>query len=413
MAEERHILIVEDNEADAVMLCRTLQKSEEFAYTFTIVMLGEQALQVCQTLRPTCIFLDYYLPDMSGIDILKELRQTQTELSFVPVILLTGQGNEYIATQAIQSGAQDYIKKSDYTLERLNTSIGSAVEYMRLKSALYDLEQQRAELFRLEKVARLHAEEANRVKIQFMGMISHEMGGPLASMRTLADSMQSDKATLDQAKKILKMIGSEAERLYDLVGQLLDLSRMQAATLTIKAEAKHFSDLLESAQMQLEAMTPNHRLVINLSNDLPTVWIDSRRILQILLNLVNNAVKFSPHQTTITLNVMTIPEGIQVEVLDEGIGIPHEKRELVFEPFQQLVGANQSIGTGLGLAICKGIIEAHSGHIWIADNVERGTKFCFVLPAFRKMKEDSSYHKLGSGDTLTDGLNGARYVPRL
>jgi two-component system sensor histidine kinase KdpD len=116
--------------------------------------------------------------------------------------------------------------------------------------------------------------------------------------------------------------------------------------------------------------------------------MDTRRITQVIFNLVSNAVKFSPPESDITITAFAIEDGIQIEVADEGIGIPPEKRDLVFEPFQQLNSANQAMGTGLGLAICKGIVEAHGGDLWIADNEGGGTKICFTLTAASKAKNE-------------------------
>jgi signal transduction histidine kinase len=378
--EERHILIIDDNEEDRMVLRRILRRVNEFKYTFTEVGLGEQGLAICYATPPSCVLLDYSLPDMSGIDVLQELRQSETALRFVPVIILTGQGSEDIAVQAIKGGAQDYIKKYDYTIERISTSIDNAIEHMRLKAALYALEQQRAELYELEKQARAQAEDANRTKIRFMGMISHEMGGPLASMKMLAESMMSNKATLEKAQQVLRIIKDEADRLYDLVSQLLDLSRMQSSSLILQRDSNQLRDVLASVQLQLGTMAPDHHLVFDLPSDLPPVWIDPRRIKQVIFNLVSNAAKFSPPQTPITLRAFVRDKVVQVEVSDQGIGIPADKHTFVFEPFQQLEGLNQAKGTGLGLAVCKGIIEAHGGEMWIARDTPLGATLCFTLP---------------------------------
>lgn len=397
MIEERHILVIDDNEEDRMILRRLLKRVSEFKYTFTEVGLGDQGIATCYAALPACVLLDYNLPDMSGIEVLQELRKPESALRFLPVIILTGQGSEDIAVQAIKSGAQDYLKKHDYTVERLSTSIDNAIEQMRLKAALYALEQQRSELFALERQARTQAEDANRMKIQFMGMISHEMGGPLASMKMLAESMMTDKATLEKAQQILKIIRDEADRLYDLVGQLLDLSRMQSSSLVIRTEQSRLSDLLASVQLQLNTIAPDHHLIFDLPMDLPPVWIDERRIKQVIFNLIGNAAKFSPPQSPITLRAFAYGNLVQVEVADQGIGIPTSKHTLVFEPFQQIEGANQAKGAGLGLAVCKGIIEAHGGQMWIA-NTSSGTTICFTLHTAR----DSEYLEGTSGHSQAD-----------
>jgi two-component system sensor histidine kinase KdpD len=192
--------------------------------------------------------------------------------------------------------------------------------------------------------------------------------------------MMSEKATYDQAKRVLKIIGNEADRLYDMVSQLMDLARMQSASLTLHPEEKSLYEVVDSFQLQLSAMTPNHCLMVNIHESLPPAWIDGHRIKQVILNLVANAVKFSPLHTLISLKAFLIERGIQVEVCNEGEGIPVDKRTCVFEAFRQLETPSQYKGVGLGLAICKGIIDAHGGQIWVADDVVSGTTVCFTLP---------------------------------
>ena len=130
-------------------------------------------------------------------------------------------------------------------------------------------------------------------------------------------------------------------------------------------------------------MTAQHELVIRLDEDLPLAFADPRRIAQVLINLVSNAAKFSPPQAPITVSVTSQAGEVQVDVSDQGIGIPAEAQLSVFEAFKQLKDpANRSQkGAGLGLAICKGIIEAHGGRIWISDNTPHGTIISFTLPA--------------------------------
>ncbi|HEY3342346.1 MAG TPA: ATP-binding protein, partial [Anaerolineae bacterium] len=140
-------------------------------------------------------------------------------------------------------------------------------------------------------------------------------------------------------------------------------------------------DILASALPQLQALTADHRLMIDLSEGLPKVNADRQRIDQVLINLVGNAAKYTPSQTKVTITVQHTEAWIQVCVADEGSGIAVEDRERLFQAFRRGDGAQRRTrGTGLGLAICKGLIEAHGGRIWLQERTSPGTTMCFTLP---------------------------------
>jgi two-component system, OmpR family, sensor histidine kinase KdpD len=156
---------------------------------------------------------------------------------------------------------------------------------------------------------------------------------------------------------------------------------LQAGTLRIDPSPQSFEALLKVAQTQLQTLTQTHPLVLHVPDSLPAIVADKYRIAQVLVNLIENAAKFSPEGTPITIGASETHDGVQVDVSDQGVGIPPEDRKRVFEAFQQVDRKipNQSRGAGLGLAICKGIIEAHGGRIWVQDK-EVGTTISFVLP---------------------------------
>jgi PAS domain S-box-containing protein len=239
---------------------------------------------------------------------------------------------------------------------------------------------QRAKLYEAEAQARQAAEQANRTKVRFMGMISHELRTPLTSIKGFASTLLADDIVWDAANQryFIQIIDEETDKLQEMIEQLLDLSRMEAGTLSIEISPTTIQAILNLARTQLEIMTHNHHLVISVADDLPGIDGDENRIAQVLYNLVGNAVKYAPPQTAIMLRIYPVDGAVQHEIIDEGPGIAPEMREKVFEPFQQLTGAKK--GAGLGLAICKGIVEAHGGRIWIEDHHPAGIKVIFTLP---------------------------------
>ncbi|NJO84318.1 MAG: GAF domain-containing protein [Blastochloris sp.] len=242
---------------------------------------------------------------------------------------------------------------------------------------------ERARLYAQEQQARRAAEEADALKMQFLGMISHELRTPLASIKGFTGTLLLDDVTFppEQQRQFLHIMEDEADRLTGLVEQLLDLSRLQAGTLRIEPVPQPVRAILDAARAQLDSLTHRHQFLIQVPDDLPFVLADSERIAQVLVNLVGNAAKFSQPGTSITLNASAHQGSVQFDVQDEGVGIPHDEHKRVFEAFRQSERKHpsQRIGAGLGLAICKGIIEAHEGRIWVQDQVA-GTTISFVLP---------------------------------
>jgi PAS domain S-box-containing protein len=244
------------------------------------------------------------------------------------------------------------------------------------------IEAHKAELLRLEQIAREKAEEANRTKIQFVGMISHDLRTPLSSIKGFTTTLLSDDVQFEaeQQRKFLYIIDQETDKLTELIEQLLEISRIQSGTFTIELEHVHINDIFAFTEHQLNMLTKNHVLNINVAPQMPLVKVDVRRIGQVLANLVGNAVKFAPAGTEIEICAERQNGMVVIEVCDQGAGIPPDKRAAIFEAFTQLQSRQASKGVGLGLAICKSIVTAHGGNIWAADRLPHGTRMCFTLP---------------------------------
>jgi two-component system sensor histidine kinase KdpD len=246
------------------------------------------------------------------------------------------------------------------------------------------LADQHAQLLVREQAARSEADKSNAMKSQFVGMVAHELRTPLTLIKGFASSMLAEDVTWQAADQhhFINIIDEEADRLNDLVDQLLDLTQIQAGQLRIHTQQFSLPEVISNAQGELDSLAKNHRLTLALSPDLPLIWADPKRLAQVFLNLVGNAAKYSPPNTSITITAQKQGSGIQVDVADEGSGIPLQHRTRVFEAYRQLddVKWQSSKGSGLGLAICKGLIEAHGGTIWIGEKATPGTIISFTLP---------------------------------
>ncbi len=245
------------------------------------------------------------------------------------------------------------------------------------------LRERHAELLRREQEARREAEEASEIKSRFLAMVSHELRTPLTSIMGFSSTLLAPDVVWDAESQhdFISTIHEEAEKLKDLVEQLLEVSRLQSGTLRMERSRITLDEALAVADAQLQMLIDRHVLEVNFPDDLPAVDADAQRIAQVFVNLVSNAVKYSPPGSHITLSACRGSDGtVRVEVSDEGPGIPPEARDLVFEAFRQ-IERDGSQGAGLGLAICKGLIEAHGGRIWVVDDPPPGATLAFTLLA--------------------------------
>jgi PAS domain S-box-containing protein len=245
-----------------------------------------------------------------------------------------------------------------------------------------EADRRRADLLERERAARAAAEEAARLKTTFLAMVSHELRSPLTSILGYADTLLARDVEWDAAsqEQFVATIHEEAERLESMVDQLLEAARLQSGAMPVEARPAALGDIVADAEAQLHAITPQHTLQIAIPDGLPPVMADATRVSQVLVNLVENAAKYSPTNSTITLLAREMEGFVQVEVVDEGDGIDPEDREVIFEAFRRARGDVGNGGAGLGLAICKAIVEAHGGEIWVKDAPMPGATICFTLP---------------------------------
>jgi K+-sensing histidine kinase KdpD len=224
----------------------------------------------------------------------------------------------------------------------------------------------------------------DNMRTEFLANVSHELRTPLAVIKGSANSLlQRDVIFDDQTRHyFLQSIDKDADTLSRLVDDLLVMSRLEAEALEVKRKQCRLCEVVDSIKERLDNLAVNHNLQIDIPDDLPRVNIDDIRIGQVLTNLVENATKFSPDNTIILIKVEHRDNEIIISVEDEGIGIPPELHEKIFERFFQADGrkTGRRKGTGLGLAICRGIVEAHQGKIWVESQYEKGSKFIFSLP---------------------------------
>jgi signal transduction histidine kinase len=229
-----------------------------------------------------------------------------------------------------------------------------------------------------------HESEQNDELFADLAGIVHELRNPLTSILGFSDTLLQDDIDWDIASQrdFLQTINVEAHRLATLLEHLLDFTRMEAQAFSLNNAPTTFSEVLTSVMSNLEWLTEGYTLTITLADNLPDIDVDVVRIGQVLTNLVENATKYTPEGTTITIEAAPHDDMLRVCVSDEGPGIKPEDCERIFEPFQRGSVTLNKPGSGLGLSICKGIITAHGGVIKVEQEPEgqNGATFCFTLP---------------------------------
>ena len=226
-------------------------------------------------------------------------------------------------------------------------------------------------------------EELERLRAEFLAMVSHELRMPLTSIRGAATALLDAAADLDPAemRQFHRIIVDRADHMRELIGDLLDVARIRTGTLPADPEPADVTALVDRARNAFTSAGGRNNLAIDIPADLPLVMADRRRIVQVIGNLLSNAARHSPEDSAIT--VTAVREGVHVEmsVADQGRGIPAEDLPRLFRKLSPAQPEEQAGDTGLGLAICKGIVEAHGGRIRAeSDGPGLGARFVFTLP---------------------------------
>jgi two-component system sensor histidine kinase KdpD len=270
----------------------------------------------------------------------------------------------------------------DRLLSAVASQMGLVVERERLRR-----EATEAEVLR----------RTDQLRAALLNAVSHDLRTPLASIIASAGSLrQSDVVWTEQERaEFAQAIEDQAQRLDRIVGNLLDLSRIEGGTLRPEKGWYDLGALIDDVVGRLRPITSRHRVVVAVEEDLPPVLLDYVEIDQVLSNLIENATKYAPAGTDILVRARRAGAEVRVEVADQGPGIPAPSLPHLFDPFYRVdKGKLRSKGLGLGLAVAKGLVDAHGGRIWVDGRPGGGAAFTFTLP-------------LGERDRQAAGAGGA------
>jgi PAS domain S-box-containing protein len=228
----------------------------------------------------------------------------------------------------------------------------------------------------------------DRLKDDFIGLVSHELRSPMTVITGAINTALTEAESLspEETRQLLKDASLEAELLSNILGNLLELSRVQADRLVLHAEAIDVKRVIQDAVEGIKRQSSRHQFVIKLPRKLPPIYADPLRLERILYNLLENAVKYSPQGGEIRVSAKQQKEHLVIGVKDQGVGISPSDQAKLFAPFQRLeeFRPEGARGAGLGLLVCRRLVEAHGGKIWVESKPGRGSTFFFTLPLNQK-----------------------------
>ena len=403
------VLLVEDDLGDAEILCELLELVPETSFEVTQSRRLQEALEYLHQQIFDVLLLDLSLPDSQGLDTVSRI---YGQVMNLPIVILSGLEDQSLATVAVQEGAQDYLVKGHFNSDLLARAIRYAIERARhlkilsdreeqLKRANEDLEhrveervaeikQANAHLRELEAQLRQALEQEKRLnnfKSQIITTISHGYRTPLTTILSSAELIELYSNPIHESKKIrhLRHIKDGVQQIKALVDNVLFLNQLESAELSFHPICLNFDSFLSEFISEYKTKTnlgQPHELVLTMEGRVGEAKIDVNLLQTILTHLLDNAVKYSPQGGEIEVRLTGDDEHITLQVLDNGIGIPPEEVNTVFDSFQRGSNAQTFWGVGLGLAIVRGCVDLHQGEISLESELGVGSTVTLKLSRY-------------------------------
>ena len=420
MSENRFsILLVDDDEVDRLSVKRALKKAN-FPALLTEVENGQKAIAKLQVEKSNLvgvsethysssqivnstinnfdlILLDYRLPDIDGLHLITEIRALNLDL---PIIILTGQGDEEIAVEMMKAGAADYLSKGKIEPNILAKAISSAIRIskaeravklankrLRASNELLSLKNQELERQQQQiKLQNLKLQEAYNLKSEFLATMSHELRTPMNAIMGFSQLLlrQYPDPLSEQQQNLVGRIFNNSKNLLDMINEMLDFSKIEAGKLELNPQKLDLNYLVRLTVEELRSLALEKELSLVSDIELKDKFLiqDSNSIKRTLINLISNAIKFT-ESGEVKVKAWEIDETkIAISVSDTGVGIALEDRDKIFQAFRQAdqTFTRQHSGTGLGLAITDSLVKMMGGKIFLESELGIGSTFTVEIP---------------------------------
>jgi len=365
------VLVVEDNAGDVRMLREMFSKEKPGSFELTHLLRMSEAVIHLGKGGVDIVLLDMGLPDGQGLD---TVRRAHAAAPGVPVIVLTGLDDEALAAEAMKEGAQDYLIKGQIENRALPRALRHAIERHRM--------QTETDLIRTDQM---------KFQDEFLSHVSHELRSPLTAIyqfvTILVDRLAGELNP--EQHEYLQIVLRNVQQLQAMINDLLEVTRVQAGKLTVELQCSSASDavIYTVNTLQRAATAKGITLSADMDCQLPAVNADPTRVQQILIILVDNAIKFTPTGGEVKIQARVFEEDpgfLVVEVSDSGCGISPDMTERIFEHLYQITDPGQAgrKGLGLGLYISKELVMRQGGKIWVSSEPQKGSHFFFTVPIF-------------------------------
>jgi signal transduction histidine kinase len=374
------VLLVDDDEMYLRVLGKILNRDSLYTYELFTASTSAEALSVYRLGHFDLIIIDYNLPDTTGVQCLANMRADASGVADTPpAIICTANGSEQSAIDAIRADADDYLAKKDIKLESLHRSIHNAIAKHRLQSAAEAHHQQ-------INVLNQQLERQNQEIKQFYHNVSHEVKTPLAAAREFVALVRDAVPGPVNAQQIevLDMALASCDQLAQHFNDLTDIARLELGKLSLQKNECSVRNIVDRsvASCMQTIRERDGTLTITPFDDVAII-ADENRLVQVLSNLVSNAIKYSSDSPAVTISITPKPDQVQFTVSDQGVGIAEQDLQRIFNRLQQATDTENSClgaGLGLGLSIAKEIVSLHHGEILAESEIDSGSTFFFTIP---------------------------------